>query len=76
MFILSQDKKTLGEYLHVAVSKNYGGKKNEKYVLVGSSRLLFTQPVLGRYPTEGTAIQELNNICAALANGENAYAVK
>lgn len=76
MFILSQDKKTLGEYLHVAVSRNYGGKKSEKYFLVGSSRLLFGQPVLGRYPTEEAAIRELNNIYAAFSNNENTYEVK
>lgn len=76
MFILSQDKKTLGEYLHIAVSKNYGGRKNEKYFLVGSSRLLLGQPVLGKYPTEEAAIRELGNICAALDNNESTYAVK
>lgn len=36
MFILSQDKKKFAEYKFVEVSKNYGGKKGNKYCLVGT----------------------------------------
>lgn len=32
--------------------------------------------VLGKYPSEEAAIQELNNIYAAMGNNENVYAVR
>lgn len=77
MFILSQDKKKFAEYKFFEVSKNYGGKKEDKYSLVGtdyrgiSGRTI----ILGSYSDEEAAIAELENIYTAMRNGETAYAV-
>lgn len=77
MFILSQDKKKFAEYKFVEVSKNYGGKKGNKYCLVGTDYRGFSgrDIILGFYSEEKAAIAELKNICAAMKNGEHAYAV-
>lgn len=76
--ILSQDKKTLGRFTYIFVKRNWGGKKNEKYVLVGDTGLIrLTETlIIGRYESEEAAIAELKNIYSAVKNGDEAYSIR
>lgn len=78
MFVLSQDKKKFADYKGFEVAKNYGGKKDGKYSLVGTDyRGVSGQTViLGFYSNEEDAIKELEKIYDAVKNGEHAYAVE
>lgn len=78
MFILSQNKKKLAPYEIFDVSKNYGGKKEEKYCLVGIVCSFWGKDttILGTYSSEENVIEELENIFTAIKNGESVYAVK
>ena len=74
MYLMSYDKKNLGEYTQVQIQRNLGGKKGEKYHIIGVSHGIM--PVtLGKFPTEEAAIDEMLNIAAALQNGCAVYAM-
>ena len=72
MYILSQDKKVLIQFggddafQMLNVTRNFGGK--DKYAIVANS----TQ-VIGMYPEEKNAIDELSKILNALEENKNTY---
>ena len=74
MYILSQNKKTLGKYDAITISKNFGGKKEEKYFIVGIKNVM--NETIGKYPTREQADYEIERIYNAIKNGEKVYAVK
>lgn len=77
MIIFSQDRKTLVDTNMVTVNKNIGGKKDEKYCLVGwATGVRLDVPTLGAYPDEKSAIDELEKICAAFTDGAKTYEIK
>lgn len=80
MFILSQDKKKFADYKKVYVSPKFKKKNGVKKVfLLGVPADLFgeiSEQVLGSYDSEEAAVAELEDICAAVKNGEAAYAIK
>jgi len=75
MYIMSQDKKMLCKCIKVRVEKNYGGGKNQKYAIRGTTELEDAN-YLGFYEEEKLALAELQNIFDAIANGEKVYIVK
>lgn len=77
MYILSQDKKSLCDFCKLQITRNYGGKKNEKYVLIAASTRPATDFItLGHFASEERAMAELQSIFSALQNRESTYAVK
>lgn len=77
MIIFAQNKKTLVDCDKISVERNIGGKKDEKYSLVGwVGATGLTTPTLGAYPDEKTAMDELEKICAAFSEGARIYSIK
>ena len=72
MYILSQDRKILlqfgGEegFSMLNVTRNFGGK--EKYSIIAGN-----VQVIGTYPEEKNALDELSKILEALEKGRNTY---
>ncbi len=72
MYILSQDKKVLicfdgaDAFQMLNVTRNFGGK--DKYAIVASG----TQ-VMGMYPEEKNAVDELSKILEALEESKKTY---
>ena len=75
MYLMAQDKKALGKYCSIKIERNLGGKKEEKYCIVGTVHESFPE-ILGKYPTEEEAMEELLNIAAAMQNGSAVYAIR
>lgn len=78
MIILAQDKKNLLDCSRIAIEKNIGGKRGEKFFLVGytSGIANLTAPMLGAYPDMESAVAEVERIYEAFANGASAYQIK
>ena len=78
MLIFSYDKKNLMDCVRVSIEKNIGGKKDEKFLLIGWGYTVaaLSTPTLGKYPDEESAKAELERIYEAFANGATAYEVK
>lgn len=75
MYIISRDKKLIMEAKNLQVTANLCGKKNEKYSIVASGYGLGAE-IVGTYPDEKTAIDEMEKIFAAMAAGEATYEIK
>ncbi len=73
MIVLSQDKTKLGEYKQFSVDKNFGGKKDQKYCIIGVAS---QSDVLGYYATEKQAQDEFNKIFQEWKNGTAVYEMK
>ncbi len=77
MYILSQDEKTVIKAVLVEVEKNFGGKANEKYMLIGYTTANNSSPVtLGGFPTEEAAKAELSRLYGAIGSGLSTYAIQ
>lgn len=78
MIIFTQDKKGIVDCARISIEKNLGGKKDEKFLLIGwvSAISNLTTPTLGKYSDEDSAKAELEKIYEAFANGANAYQIK
>lgn len=78
MLIFSYDKKNLIDCARISIEKNLGGKKDEKYFLVGWGLGIanLATPTLGKYPDMESAQAELERIYAAFANGADAYQIQ
>lgn len=78
MIIFTQDKKSIVDCARISIERNLGGKKDEKFLLIGcvyaSSNLL--TPTLSKYPDEESAKAELERIYEAFANGANTYQIQ
>ena len=75
MTVLSQDKKIIFTGKIFSVEKNLGGK-DKKYAIVGSGKDGFASKVLAYYADEKTAVDELEKLFDAMANGQKAYALE
>ncbi len=71
MIIFSQDRKKIVDCVTVYVTRNYGGGKDGKFCMVGSSGL--GTAMLAAYPDEKTAMDELEKIFAAFESGAKVY---
>lgn len=76
MLIFSQDRKKILDCVSVSVTRNFGGGKDAKFSLVGSSGIgtaLEGSGLLASYPDEKTALDELEKIFAAFEGGAKSY---
>lgn len=76
MLIFSQNKKQIMECRTLSVTKNYGGKKEEKFVIVGSAGVateLNGNGILASFPDEKTALDVLEKVFAAFESGAKSY---
>lgn len=71
MLIFSQDRKKILDCVSVSVTRNFGGGKDAKFSLVGSSGI--GTALLASYPDEKTALDELEKIFAAFEGGAKSY---
>ena len=76
MIILSQDRKTLvkEKIKNIQVVRNLGGSKDSKYILSVNNGIA-ANAILGQYPDEKTAADELEKIFAAISEGAKTYRV-
>lgn len=76
MYILSQDKKILIQFggddgfTMLNVTRNFGGGKEGKFVITAGG----TQ-IMGLYPEEKNALDELSKILDALEENRQTYAI-
>ncbi len=76
MFVLSHDKKTLMEIAVLKVEKNFGGRGDAKFALIGTSGAENAWPAtLAFYATEEEAITEIEHIMAAINAGNKIYTI-
>ncbi len=75
MIIFSQDKKRMVDCKKVVVERNIGGGKDAKYVLIAYLSDLGGD-IVGSYPEEKNALDELEKIYAAFEAGAKTYSVK
>lgn len=68
MYIFSLDRKTILKASKLSVSKNYGGKKDGKYVVVAESTGGLIGEIAGVFPDEKTAIDALEKAYQAFAD--------
>ncbi len=72
MFILSQDKKTLIECARLAVTRNFGGGKEEKFAIMCCA--YFGEGVIvATFSDEKTAVDALEKVTQAAEAGEKVY---
>ena len=71
--VLTQDRKRIVIVRNgkIEVTRNIGGGKDGKYAIVEGNELL--SEVLGGYPEEKQALDELEKLFAAIAAGEKTY---
>ena len=71
--VLTQDRKRIVIVRNgkIEVTRNIGGGKDGKYAIVEGNELL--SEVLGGYPEEKQAMDELEKLFAAIAAGEKTY---
>ncbi len=76
MLIFSQDKNQIMDCKTLSVTKNYGGKKEDKFAIVGSAGIateLNGNRILASFPDEKTALDTLEKIFTAFENGAKSY---
>ena len=77
MYIYTQDRKKIIEFMQLEVSKNTFGSAKEKYCIVATGKGSEILPVtVGYYPDETRAMNELSSIFMALNMGNTVYQVK
>lgn len=76
MLIFSQDRKRIMDCVSLEITKNFGGKKDEKYAIVGAAGLgsdVGFNNIMALFPDEKTAMDELEKVFAAFAEGASSY---
>lgn len=75
MYILSQDKSKIIKFSRIDISRNFGGKRNEKFALIAWAEAAKNTEctVIGIYPDEGEARVQLEHIAEALNNNMKIY---
>lgn len=73
MLIFSQDRKKIVDCFSVTVTRNFGGGKDGKFAIVGHSLGTEFDGVLGNFPDEKTAMDELEKIFVAFEGGAKSY---
>lgn len=75
MYIYTQDKKKLLKFSHLEVQKNAFGSANEKYCIMSITTAGAAYDIIGYYPDERTAMNELKNIIMAMNMDAKVYEV-
>ncbi|MBR4318429.1 MAG: hypothetical protein IKP69_00065 [Oscillospiraceae bacterium] len=75
MYILSKNKKAIiafgaSEISALTVQKNIGGKKEEKFCIACGELGSY---IIGTYPDEKLALDELSKIFSAIEEGKTSY---
>lgn len=75
MLIYSQDRKNVLDCRTISVTRNFGGSKDKKYALVATAGYgtMVNGGIVGTYPDEKTAMDELEKIFAAFEGGAVSY---
>lgn len=73
MYILSMDGKTLIKATTLHVTKNFGGKKEEKFAISAEREGHLAAVVAAAYPEEKIAVDALEKAFQAFADGAKAY---
>lgn len=75
MLIYSQDRKTVTDCRTVSVARNFGAGRDKKYALVATAGYgtMINSGIVGVYPDEKTAMDELEKIFAAFESGAKSY---
>ncbi len=75
MLIYSQDRKTVLDCRTISVTRNFSGNKDKKYALVATAGYgtMVNGGIVGTYPDEKTAMDELEKIFAAFEGGAVSY---
>ncbi len=72
MLIMSYDKKRVIKARTLYVTKNFTGKKDEKWALVAETERL-AEDVVAVFPDEKTAVDALQKAFAAFSDGAVSY---
>lgn len=75
MIVISSDAKSIVDARGFQVTRNIGGGKDGKYVIVALGEFGLGQIILSHYPDEKTAIDELEKIYNSFAGGASAYRI-
>lgn len=73
MLILSLDRKKIIKASALSVSKNFSGKKEEKWAIVAESKDSLQAVVAAVFSDEKTAIDALEKAFQAFADGAGCY---
>ncbi len=76
MLVFSQNRKTIIDCVSLGVSRNFGGKKDEKYVIVGTAGFgtaVNENNIMALFPDEKSAMDELEKVFTAFAEGASSY---
>ena len=73
MLIISYDRKKIIKASALFVSKNYGGKKEEKWAIVAESKGGLQAVVAATFADEKSAADALEKAFSAFAEGAAAY---
>ena len=73
MLIYAQDRKSVAVAKSLVVSRNIGGGKDGKYMILAYTEGIGGQVIAGTYPDEKSAIDALEKAYTAFAEGAKAY---
>lgn len=73
MLIFSHDRKSVVDASFLAVQKNLGGGKDAKFSIAACGEGFGQSALVANFPDEKTAIDALEKIYTAFADGATAY---
>lgn len=76
MLVFSQDRKRVMDCVSLAITRNFGGKKDGKYAIIGTAGFgteLDANSIMALFPDEKTAMDELEKVFTAFAEGASSY---
>lgn len=73
MLIYTQDRKNIVDARLFMVQRNIGGGKDGKYMIIACASGIGGQAIAGAYPDEKTAMDALEKVYAAFADGAKTY---
>lgn len=73
MYIYSLDRKTIIKAIKLSISKNFGGKKEEKYCIIAENGHDLQAVVAAVFADEKTAIDALEKAFQAFESGAKFY---
>lgn len=76
MLCISRDRKKIIDCVSLGIGRNLGGKKDEKYFIVGAAGFgadAVADNTMAAFPDEKSAMDELERVFNAFAEGAKAY---
>ena len=76
MLCFSRDRKNIIDCVSLGITKNFGGKKDEKYAIAGTAGFgseIGFNGVMAFFPDEKSAMDELEKVFNAFAEGATSY---